>query len=239
MRWRYSAELLHRRSPANNLCQLNDSWYTTFVRSEEPIAHEAIRIAATSDHLWRAADLGVPAAAMSRMYREGNLDRILPGVYLGASHQQHPLVEAAAWTAKHPKAVAGLLTAAVYHGLTDAFSGGTWLFVPKGTSPPRSTVVPVHVIQTAPRFIIPEQDEANGVLSLTVHGVSVRITNPDRTVLDLWRYPRHIPREHALEALRRRVRSEDFHVPRFARLGSRLDNAWLRVEDIVQGMVSR
>jgi len=209
------------------------------VRPEEPTAHEAIRVAAAHDHLWRAADLDVPAAAMSRMCREGILDRILPGVYLGASHRQHLLVEAAAWTLKHPRAVTGLLTAAVYHGLTDAFTSGTWLFVPKGTSPPRSTVVPVHVIQTAPRFIASEHDEAYGIALQTVHGVPVRLTNPDRTVLDMWRYPRHISREHALATLRRRVRSEDFDVPRFARLGRRLDNAWSMVEDVVQGMMFR
>ena len=176
---------------------------------------------------------------MSRMYREGVLDRILPGVYLGARHPQHPLVEAAAWTVKHPQAVTGLLSAAVHHGLTDAFTGGAWLFVPKGTSPPRSTVVPVHVIQTAPRYIAADHDQENGILTLMVHGVPLRITGPDRTVLDLWRYPRHISREHALEALRRRVGSDPFHAPSFARLGRRLDNVWSKVEGIVQGMVLR
>ncbi|MCB9766052.1 MAG: hypothetical protein H6739_40125 [Alphaproteobacteria bacterium] len=207
--------------------------------------HEAIRVAATANRLWRASDLGVPAAAMSRMYREGALERIVPGVYLGADHAHHPLTEAAAWTLKHPYAVVGLLTAAVFHDLTDAFSGGTWLFVPKGLSPPRSSTSPVQVVQTAPRFIDPDEDDANGVISLTVHGVCVRVTEPDRTTLDLWRYPQHISAEHALQALRRRVEAPDFHLPALARLGKRLDrlgghvSVWPRVEPVLQGLMLR
>jgi len=172
------------------------------------------------------------------MCREGVLERIIPGVYLGHNHKQHPLTDAAAWILKHPHAVACLFTAAVFHDLTDAFTGGTWLYVPKGKSPPRSTVVPVHVVQTAQRFIDQDHDDANGIISCKVHGIDVRVTGPDRTTLDLWRYPGHIAAEHALEALRRRVRAEDFHLPSFGRLGSRLD-VWTKVEPVVQGLVLR
>ncbi len=206
---------------------------------DESSQHEAIRVAASaSDRLLRAADLGLSPAGMSRMEREGVLDRIIPGVYLGARHHQHVLIETAAWTLRHRQAVACLLTAAVFHGLVDAFSGGTWLFVPKGSSPPRSRVVPVHVIQTAPRFVDPALDVENGIVKLAVHGVDVRVTGADRTVLDLWRYPRRIAAEHALEALRRRAAAPDFHPAAFARLGRRF-GVWPKVEPVMQGLVLR
>jgi hypothetical protein len=202
-----------------------------------PATH-VIRAAAESDRLWRAADLGVSAAAMSRMSREGTLERVIPGVYLGSSHSLHPLTEAAAWTVKHPDAVVCLLTAAIYHDLTDAFAGGTWLYVPKGSSPPRSGVASVQVIQTTLKFIDLEHDHANDILGLELHGVRIRITGPDRTTLDLWRYPQRISTEHALEALRRRVRSDDFHIPNFARLARNL-GVWSKVEPVVQGLMLR
>ncbi len=205
---------------------------------DDPTAHEAIRVAAASDRLWRAADLDVPAAAMSRMSREGVIERIIPGVYLGSQHEQHSLTEAAAWTLKHPQAVACLLTAAAYHDLTDAFAGGSWLYVPKGSSPPRSTVVPVHVIQTVPRYIEPEHDGVNDIIAVIIHGVGVRITGPNRTTLDLWRYPKRISAEHALEALRRRVQADDLRIPAFARLARRLD-IWPKIEPVMQGLVLR
>ena len=201
--------------------------------------HDTIRAAASaSDRLLCAAELGVSAAGMSRMEREGVLERIIPGVYVGVAHRQHPLLKAATWTMRHPRAVACLLTAAVFHDLVDAFAGGAWLYVPKGASPPRSRVVPVHVVQTAPRFVDPERDEENGIATVTVHGIGVRVTAPDRTVLDLWRYPRRISAEHALEALRRRVGAGDFHLPAFARMGRRF-GVWPRVEPVVQGLVLR
>jgi predicted transcriptional regulator of viral defense system len=199
---------------------------------------DTIRQAAESDRLLTAAGVGVPPDAMSRSSHDGVLERVIPGVYVGARHKQHALIEAAAWTLRYPNAVACLLTAATLHHLTDAFARGTWFYVAKGESRPRSTVVAVHVVQTAPKYIAPERDKQNGIITENVHGIDVRITGPDRTTLDLWRYPRRIAQEHALEALRRRVRAEDFHLPTFARLGTRLQ-IWSRVEPIVQGLVLR
>ncbi|MEQ1506985.1 MAG: hypothetical protein ABMB14_32455 [Myxococcota bacterium] len=201
--------------------------------------HQTIREnAVASDRLLTAASLDVHPSAMSRLEREGVVRRVIPGVYVGTSHPEHALIEAAAWTTRHPQAVAALLTAAVFHDLTDAFARGTWLYVPFGTSPPRSRVFPVHVVQIAPRLVDPDRDHENGIVSLEVHGVAVRVTNADRTTLDLWRYPRRISREYALDALRRRVKAEGFEMPKFARLGQHL-GVWDRIEPVAQGLVMR
>lgn len=213
-------------------------WYTSFVDHEPTSISDTIRAAAASDRLLRAEDLDVPAWSMSRLADEGVVDRVVPGVYVGASCPKHGLIEAAGWTLRYPSAVACLLTAAVHHGLVDAFSRGTWLFVPKGTTVPRIRNLALNIVQITPRFIDPEQDGENGILSLEVHGVRLRLTNPDRTVIDLWKYPRRISSEHALTALRRRLDAPDFPLPAFARLGRRL-GAWLRLERVVQGMIVR
>ena len=201
--------------------------------------HEAIRRAAASSGAFLVADrLGVSSSAMARMENEGVVLRVVPGIYLGSEQAPHPLAEAAAWVQRHPHAVACLLTAALFHDLTDAFARGTWLYVAKGMTRPRSRVATLHVVQTAPHYIDPDRDEVNGITTLAVHGVALRITDPNRTTIDLWRYPRTIPREHALEALRRRTRAQDFHLPAFARLARRL-KAWTRMEDTIQGMALR
>lgn len=196
------------------------------------------RFARASSCLFTAAAAGADPDTLARLEREAVLHRVLPGVYLGAEHAQHPLAEAAAWVLRHPQAVVGLLTAAIYHDLTDAFARGTWLFVPIGITVPRSTVSPVHVVQTAARFVDSAFDADNGVATLEVHGIKVRITGPDRTTLDLWRYPRRISSEHAVEAIRRRVAAADFEMPTFARLARRL-NVWRRVEPMLQGLSLR
>jgi hypothetical protein len=201
-------------------------------------AQEVIEKAADRDRLLRASDLGVPAEAMARMQKAGVVDRVAPGVYIGASRKRSPLAEAAAWSLRYPGAVACLLTAAVHHRLTDAFARGTWLFVAKRTSVPRSRHARLQVVQIAPRFIDAGLDPENGIISVKVHGTTLRITGPDRTAIDLWRYPRRIAQEHALEALRRRSRADDFKLPSFARLARRL-GAWPRLEPVLQGMMLR
>lgn len=220
-------------------CPVHPPRYTTFVLLDDLSSPEAIRLhARLSSDLFTATGKGVDPDAMARLERDGVLYRVIPGVYLGAQHARHPLVEAAAWVMRHPRTVVGLLTAAVNHDLVDAFARGTWLFVPLGCSVPRSRVVQVQVVQTALKFVDPALDAENGIGTIRVHGIDVRITDPDRTTLDLWRYPRRISSEHAIEALRRRVRAKGFEMPRFARLARRL-HVWDRVERIVQGLALR
>ncbi len=199
---------------------------------------EAIRAAAASDQLLTAHALGVDHAAMSWMERSGIIRRVIPGVYVGAAHPTDRLVEVAAWTVKHPHAVGCLLTAAAFHDLTDAFARGTCLFVPFGTSPPRSRVVPVHAVQVAPSLVDPAHDDENDILRLVVHRHAVRLTGPDRTTIDLWKYPARIPQEYALDALRRRLGATGFEMPRFARLAERL-GVWSRIQPVAQGLSLR
>lgn len=213
------------------------TWYTFSVL--QPLSEaDTVRQAARQDRLLVADDLGVSDPSMARAVAYGGLRRIVPGVYLGVEHATGPLTEGAGWTLRHPDAVVGLLTAALVHDLTDAFPRGTWLFVPKGSSPPRSASFPVQVIQTTPRHIAAKHDDENGIERRQVHGVTIRLTGLDRTVIDLWRYPRRIPEEFALEALRRRAKLDNFRVPDFARLARRL-GAWGRMEPVVQGLMLR
>lgn len=197
------------------------------------IIHEAAR----HDQLLRAETLSVPGHALVRAEAAGELVRVVPGVYLGVSWPRSTLTEAAAWTLRYPAAVAGLLTSAVHHGLTDAFEQGTWLCVPVGTSVPRSRTTPLHPVQVTPRWLTPDADADNGIVRVEAHGVVVRLTDPDRTVIDLWRFPRLVAREHALAALRRRVAAPDFRVPDFARLARHLE-AWARIEPVLEGMIA-
>jgi predicted transcriptional regulator of viral defense system len=198
--------------------------------------HDRIRDAAlTSAGFLRAEDLGVSVEAMSRMEAEGTLTRVAPAVYLGSDVRMHPLAEAAAWTLRYPDAVVGGLTAAVAYDLTDAFARGIWLIVPKGTTVPRSTTSTLQVVQAAPRFIHREQDSDNGIVVVLVHGTQVRITDRDRTVVDLWRYRQRIPREYALVALKRWTSSPEFEMPRFARIARRM-GAWAGLEPTLTGL---
>lgn len=79
----------------------------------------AIRYAAErSDRLLTAPGLNADPSVLAVLEREGDLRRVLHGVYVGVGHPVHRLIEGAAWTLRRPHAVIGLLTAAVYHDRT-------------------------------------------------------------------------------------------------------------------------
>jgi predicted transcriptional regulator of viral defense system len=172
------------------------------------------------------------------MHESGVLERVVPGVYISASCAKSPLLESAGWTIRFPTAVVGLLSAASYYQLTDAFHRGVWLLVPKGSTVPRSRTAAVQAVQIRPQWVNPASDAENGITHIVTHGIDLRITTPERTVLDLWKYPRRVASEHALTALRRLTQSPDFSLPRFARLGRRL-GGWARIEPVLQGMMVR
>lgn len=199
---------------------------------------ESIRAAAASDRLFTAGQINADPSVLARLEHGGEIRRVIHGVYLGAEHSPHRLIEAAAWTLRRPNAVVGLLTAAVYFDLTDAFARGTWLLVPTGASAAKSRVDPVHIVRVEPRLLDPDADVANGIMAIEAHGVRIRITAPDRTTLDMLKFPRRVPQEYALDALRRRLRAADFDMPRFARLAERL-GVWSRIESLVQGLALR
>lgn len=203
-----------------------------------PTPRSLIQTLAASDRLLQPADVDGSPAALAHAERRSLVTRLAPGVYLGADHPEHPLSEAAAWSLRHPRAVACLFTAAVHHDLVTAFARGTWLFVPWGASRPRSRTATVHAIQLRERLLDPATDDDNGVQTLRIHGVDLRITGPDRTVVDLFRHRRHVPIEHALTALQRRASASDFRVPTFARLARRV-GVWSRIEGVVQGLMLR
>ncbi len=207
-----------------------------FLVSEVSTIQERLRRLAAQDRLLQPSDIDASSATLAYAERHGLVHQIINGVYIGADHVQHPLIEVAAWTLHHPLVVGGLVTAAVHHQLTTAFERGSWLFVPLGSSPPRSRTRDIHVIQATGKYVSPQFDALNGIIRLQIHGVQIRITDPDRTTIDLWRYPRHIPAEFALDALRRRTRARDFRIADFARLARRL-SAWSRIEPVVQGML--
>lgn len=197
---------------------------------------DAISDAKKQRALLRASDLGVPAYALVHAEAGGAIERVVQGVYLPSGARRELLTEAAAWCLRQPASVCAMLTAAAHHDLTDAFEQGTWLFVPKGASPPRSSVSVVRTMVLSPLLLVGDDAEL-GIETVVVHRVPMRITGADRTVLDLWRYPKVVAREHALAALRRHTRRKGFRLPVFARIAKRI-GVWKTVEPVLQGMLA-
>jgi len=190
---------------------------------------ERVREAARRGLLIESQDLDVPPSILSRLASHGELNRIRRGVYLGANIDPHPLHEAAAVVKRTPRAVVGLLTALEYYRLTTTWPDGIWILTPRDQNPPQEEGL--HVVRARPDLL----DENLGIDSIEVHGVTVRITNPTRTLLDCWKYTRRVSRTIALEALQELRRSEHWDGRAMYRLARRL-GLWTRLRPYVEAI---
>ncbi|MBL4849191.1 MAG: type IV toxin-antitoxin system AbiEi family antitoxin domain-containing protein [Planctomycetes bacterium] len=157
-----------------------------------------VREVASTGVMFRAGDIEVPSAVLGRLVASGELRRVDRGVYVGAGVELHPLWKAAGFCLRFPRAVVCLLTALDYYDLTTVSADGTWVMMPRRQNSPRARRSQLHVLRVQQKFL----DPALGIDELSVHGVSVSITSPVRTVVDCWRYSRRVPFGTAYDALK-------------------------------------
>jgi predicted transcriptional regulator of viral defense system len=155
--------------------------------------------------LWRSAALaaeGIDRQTIARAMRAGIIARVSRGTYRIAKPAREDDVSLAAALKRAPRAVVCLLSAAHHHGLISEEPPELWLAVPAGGSLPRIEHVPTRILSWRHRGAFDV-----GISKSTKFGVTVAMTNPARTVLDLLRYQRRIEggAKIALSAARRLI----------------------------------
>lgn len=147
--------------------------------------------------------IGVDPAYVRHMATKGDLIRLGRGLYALPKldfTENHTLAEVATWI---PNGVFCLLTAARFHQLGTENPGPIWLALDRGKRRPVSTLLPkMHLIHLSPRAM------RIGVDVHIVEGVTIRVTSPARTVVDLFRFRRRAGLETALVALRQALRNQ-------------------------------
>ncbi len=169
--------------------------------------------------LIRSADLaglGMRRESLSRLHREGHLERLGRGLYAHPGRKvslHHSLAEAAK---KVPKGVVCLLSALSYHEITTQAPFEVWMALD------RKARLPVPGPGLAFRFHrFSGKALSEGVEQHLVDGIPVRVYSLAKTVADCFKYRNKIGLDVALEALREarrahRVTSEELH--RYARV---------------------
>jgi predicted transcriptional regulator of viral defense system len=160
---------------------------------------------------------GLPRAAVQRLARAGELERIgrglyaLPGREVGES-------EALVQVAKRvPEGVVCLLTALRVHDLTDQNPSKVWLAIDRKARQPQLDWPPLEVVWWSRRVL------SFGITKKTIDGVEVRVTSPAKTVADCLKYRNKIGTDVAVQALRdyrrsRRSIDDLFEAARFCRV---------------------
>lgn len=128
----------------------------------------------------------------------------------------------AAVCARVPESVVCLLSALQVHGIGSRVPAEVWLAVPNKARAPRLQGIKVRLV----RFSGPAW--SSGIRSTEFEGVTARITDPARTIVDCFRFQRRIGREAAREALYDALRERKVTVDALYRAQDALPSARLR-----------
>jgi predicted transcriptional regulator of viral defense system len=151
---------------------------------------------------------GVTASTVSRMKEKGLVRRLNRGLYQlpdAMLDVNHALAEAAK---RVPRGVICLGSALAFHELTDTIPSRVWMAIGGKDRRP-------SVISPAIQFVrFGEKVLAKGVREHSIEGVKVRIYNPAKTVVDLFRYRQRAGKRYqkstglnlALEGMREALR---------------------------------
>jgi predicted transcriptional regulator of viral defense system len=142
------------------------------------------------------AGQGIHTGALTRLAREGILEKVGPGRYRLAHRpratEHHDLAVA---TTSVPRSVACLVSALQFHGIGTQLPAEVWLAVPRGTRVPRLSAPPLRIVRVASDLF------DLGLEEHRVDGQTVRVTGLARTVVDCFRFRNKVGLDVALEAL--------------------------------------
>lgn len=163
----------------------------------------------------QVAKLGIHTQILSRLVKEGRLERVARGQYRPANQpvtEHHGLALAAAVV---PGGVICLLSALGFHGLGTQLPFEVWMAMDRRARRPALRYPPLRVV----RFTGPALTA--GVETHTVEGQSVRVYNVTKTLADCFKYRNKIGLDVVLEALGEAWRKRCFtmdEIDRFARI---------------------
>lgn len=168
-------------------------------------SHQSILNLAAQHGLIRTRDLnerGLPTVALTRLVRQGLLQRVGRGLY---GIPDRPVSEHGALAEvarKHPQAIVCLLSALRLHELTTQSPFEVWLAIPNKARAPKMDYPPLRIVRFSGAAL------TEGIEEHAVDGVPVRVTNVARTVADCFKFRNKIGLDVALEALQEAWRAK-------------------------------
>jgi predicted transcriptional regulator of viral defense system len=133
----------------------------------------------------RLSDLareGITAATVARMREKGLVNQLARGLYQlpdALIDANHSLAEAAKLV---PRGIVCLVSALAFHQLTDTIPRTVWMAIGPKDRRPAIEKPPLQIVRFGDKVFRP------GIGEHHIEGVTVRIYNPAKTVVDLFRY---------------------------------------------------
>lgn len=169
------------------------------IRSQRDIARNLL----ATHGMLRLAELrevGVTAATISRMEKDGEVIRLARGLYQLPDAEldaNHTLAEAAK---RFPKGVICLVSVLAFHGITDQLPKKVWMAIGRNDWTPKPSDMPIRVLRFSDGLLV------ESVETHVIEGVSVKIFGVAKTVADCFRHRGKISLPVAIEGLQEALR---------------------------------
>jgi len=145
--------------------------------------------------------LGLTHYRLQRLVAEGHVERIGSGLYRLADVEATELETIAMVASAVPHAIVCLLSALRVHEIGTQSPHQVWLAIDRKARKPTRLPARTSFVRYSGQML------TYGVITRSMQGVNVQLTNPARTVVDCFRYRNKIGIDVAMEALRDAVRS--------------------------------
>ena len=139
---------------------------------------------------------GIPVIYLRRLLHRGELVQPARGVYAVTGHEPTLHHSLAMVSKRIPRGVVCLLSALAYHDIGTQLPSVVWLAIDQRSRPLVTTDLPAKIVRFSAQSLV------EGVEEHSVEGVTVRITNPAKTVADCFKFRNKVGLDIALEALR-------------------------------------
>lgn len=160
-----------------------------------------------SKTLVRAADLaeaGYTRFQIPSLVRSGELTRMNRGLYYWTNAQLSSHSTIAAVGKLVPCGIICLLTALRFYEIGTQNSGSVWVALPANYQTPKISDISVRAVHFGGIF------RKIGIKVVEIDTVSIKITNPARTIIDCFRFRNKIGLDVAIEALEEGARKKVF-----------------------------
>jgi predicted transcriptional regulator of viral defense system len=147
-----------------------------------------------------AVEHGIHPEVLRRLVAAGELVRPVRGVYELPDRDLTEHADLAQAAMLIPLGVICLLSALTYHHIGTQMPHEVWMMIPRRAHRPRIQRPPMHFVTASGPSL------TEGVETVTIEGQAVRIFSPAKTVVDCFRYRRHVGLDVAIEALREALR---------------------------------
>lgn len=148
-----------------------------------------------------AMEHGIHPEVLRRMVASGQLVRPARGIYAAPARNPTEHTDLAQAALRVPAGVICLLSALNYHHIGPQMPHEVWMMIDRRSRRPTIDSPPM-------RFILASGSPlTEGIDTVTIEGQKVKIFNPAKTVVDCFRYRRHVGLDVAIEALREAIRN--------------------------------